>query len=270
MSMMMGVSPLISRPGGSFMTEDLPITSSPVAPAEPSKKRGSRRVIILAVVLIAAITGVYCSPIRSWLANADRVRQVVASLGLWIYPLGIVAGGLMVGCGIPRLVLCLVAGTVLGFWGGLLIGVLGTILGYYCVFMFIRWGGREWALHRWPKLNKWAELVKGQGIVGVILLRQMPIHGTITNLGLGLSGMRQRDFVIGTAIGIIPESIPVILVGTGLMKGSPKEIVSRIAIAAICFAVIWILCAYVMKRMRKSRSGTTLMADPSTLTDLGD
>jgi uncharacterized membrane protein YdjX (TVP38/TMEM64 family) len=251
------------------MTRELDMESPPTAGAEGLKKRSGLRAIVLVVVLIAALTGAYFSPIRSWLGNAARVREVVASLGLWVYPLGIVGGGMMVSCGVPRL-LCLVAGTVLGFWGGMLIGVLGTILGYYCVFMFIRWGGREWALHRWPKLNKWAELVKGQGIVGVILLRQMPIHGTITNLGLGLSGMRQRDFVIGTAIGIIPESIPVILVGTGLMKGSPKAIASRIAIAAIVFAVIWISCAYVMKRMRKSRSGTTLMADPSALVKLSD
>src|SRR2546423_936981 len=106
-------------------------------------------------------------------SEAGGVRRAVQSLGLWIYPVGIGTIALLVGCGVPRLLLCTVAGMTLGFWRGLLLGELGTVVGYYGVFLFIRWGGREWALHRWPKLQKWADLVRGQGILGVILLRQI-------------------------------------------------------------------------------------------------
>ena len=235
--------------------------------APAPRKKGTKRAILLFVVLVATLTAVYFSPIRSWLGNAGRLREIVRSLGIWVYPVGILSIAMLVGCGVPRLLLCTSAGTMLGFWGGLLVGELGTVLGYYGVFMFIRWGGREWALHRWPKLNTWADRVKGQGIVGVILLRQMPIHGTLTNLGLGLSGMKQRQFLIGTAIGIIPESIPAVIVGTSLVKGSTKAIAASLGGAAIAFAVIWIVCGYAMRKMRKSRIGADLLAEEAFTTD---
>jgi len=37
-------------------------------------------------------------------------------------------------------------------------------------------------MHRWPKLGKWSRLVEGQGVLGIILLRHLPIHGTFINL----------------------------------------------------------------------------------------
>ena len=234
----------------------------------PVRKKGGKRAALLVVGMVIAITAVYLSPVRAWLHDPAQVRRAVQSLGIWIYPSGILSIAFLVGCGVPRLLLCTVAGMMLGFWGGLLLGEVGTILGYYAVFLFIRWGGSSWALHRWPKLGKWSELVAGQGIVGVILLRQMPIHGTVTNLGLGLSRIRQRDFLIGTAIGLIPESIPATLVGTGLVKGSPKTIATFLALAAVIFAVIWIACGYAFKALRKTPSGTALLADEAVLTNV--
>src|SRR3989440_7637291 len=203
-------------------------------------RRGTKRAVLLIAVLAAAITAVYLSPVRAWLSDAGGVRRAVQSLGLWIYPVGIGTIALLVGCGVPRLLLCTVAGMTLGFWRGLLLGELGTVFAYYNVFLFIRWGGREWALHRWPKLSKWSNLIEGQGILGIILLRQVPIHGTLTNLGLGLSRIKHRQFLIGTAIGIIPEPIPATLVGTGLGKGSAKAIGLYLAIAPVARGLIWV------------------------------
>jgi uncharacterized membrane protein YdjX (TVP38/TMEM64 family) len=234
-------------------------------PAAATPKRGTRRAVLLIGVLAGAITAVYLSPVRTWLADTGHVRRAVQSLGLWIYPVGILSIALLVGCGVPRLLLCTVAGMTLGFWRGLLLGELGTVLGYYGVFLFIRWGGREWALHRWPKLQKWADLVRGQGILGVILLRQIPIHGTLMNLGLGISRIKHRHFLIGTAIGVIPESIPATLVGTGLGKGSAKAIGGYLALAAVAFALIWIACAYGMRAMRRSRAAAALVAGEAEL-----
>src|SRR2546421_657934 len=140
-------------------------------------RRGTKRAVLLIAVLAAAITAVYLSPVRAWLSDAGGVRRAVQSLGLWIYPVGIGTIALLVGCGVPRLLLCTVAGMTLGFWRGMLLGEFGTLLGYYAVFLFIRWGGRDWALHRWPRLRKWSDLIQGQGILDVILLRHIATRG---------------------------------------------------------------------------------------------
>src|SRR5258708_40045874 len=88
----------------------------------PSRRRGTKRVIFFVLVFIAAIVGVYLSPIRHWLADAGRVKQVVQSLGIWVYPIGVLGTAMLVGCGVPRLLLCAAAGLTLGFWRGWLVG----------------------------------------------------------------------------------------------------------------------------------------------------
>jgi uncharacterized membrane protein YdjX (TVP38/TMEM64 family) len=192
----------------------------------------------------------------------------VHSAGPWFYPLSILCIALLVGCGVPRLLLCTVAGMALGFWRGMLVGECGTVMGYYGIFLFIRWGGRDWALHRFPKLRKWSDLIQGQGILGVILLRHVPIHGTLTNLGLGLSRIRHRDFLIGTAIGVISEAIPATLVGAGLGKGSTKALGTYLGLAAVVFVILWVTATYAMRALRKRRAGAVIATE--AVMNLGD
>src|SRR5205823_2331853 len=138
-----------------------------------------------------------------------------------------------------RLLLCTLLGMVLGLWPALIVGELATVLSYYSLFLFVRWGGRDWALHRWPKLRKWSEAIRDQGVVAVILIRQLPIHGTVTNVAMGLSRVKHRHFLIGTAIGVIPELIPAVLIGTGLGERSGKSMAGYLSIGAVAFGILW-------------------------------
>ena len=173
----------------------------------------------------------------------------------------------MVSCGIPRLLLAGVAGALFGFWRGLLIAECATVLGYYGVFMFVRWGGQQWVLHRWPRLRKWADHLKGQGIVGVILLRQMPIHGTLTNLALGLSGMKPAVFVIGTAIGLFPEGIPAVMVGSSLLQGSAKKIATMLGGAVVVFVVLFVVAGYFVRSRKNQSTATALLNEQLTINE---
>ena len=66
--------------------------------------------------------------------------------------------------------------------------------------------------------------------------------------------MRHRDFLIGTAIGLLPEAIPATLIGAGLMKASLKDSANYLGLAAGAFAIIWIGSGYALRRLRKTRS----------------
>jgi uncharacterized membrane protein YdjX (TVP38/TMEM64 family) len=230
-----------------------------------AKRRGRRRVVLLGAVLILLMTLAYVLPIRHWLSNSGQVRHAMAALGPWAFPASMIVVATLVGCGVPRLLVCAVAGMVLGFWWGLFVVQVGTLLGYYAIFLFIRWGGRDWALRHWPTLHKWANLVHAHGFVGVILLRQLPIHGTVVNLGLGLSHVKHRHFLIGTAIGSLPEAIPATLAGAGLVKVSMKTTSIYLAVAMVVLALVWIGCGYLARAMKKSRSGAELLAEAEVL-----
>ena len=233
--------------------ENLPDAAAPEPP--PSKRRILRAVILLAVLVIAVLL-VQFSPVRGILQDTARVRKIVQSLGPFAYPACLLASAILIGCGVPRLLLCAVASAVLGFGWGLVLTQTGAVLGYYTVFCFVRYVGRDWVTHRNPRLRAIADTIQDQGIAGVVLARQIPIHGTLINLCLGLSRVKHRHFLIGTAIGLLPEAIPVALIGAGLVKSSLKESTGTLALAALAFAVLWVGSAYALRSLRRRRAGT--------------
>jgi uncharacterized membrane protein YdjX (TVP38/TMEM64 family) len=232
------------------------------APGKPG--RPFLRIALIVLVLALAMVGLYYSPVGTWLpksfskdemaAAASRVQHLLDPLGVWRFPAFLVISTVLVAAGVPRTAMCFVGGAVLGFLPGLLLSQGGALMGYYGVFLFVRWGGREVVLHKWPQLQKWAGMVQAQGVMGVILIRQLPIHGTLMNLGLGLTQLRHRDFLIGTAIGLIPEAIPLALFGAGVVTGDPKATATYAVIAVLAFGAIWIGCRYMFKQMRRKAS----------------
>jgi uncharacterized membrane protein YdjX (TVP38/TMEM64 family) len=241
-----------------------------VSVAEVKPRGGHRRVAILALVLLAAAVLAYFVPVRNWRQDAGQLRGIIASAGIWVYPAAVAAVAILVACGVPRLVMCGIAGMTLGFWWGLAVVQIGSLTGYYGVFLFIRWGGRDWALRHWPALRKWADLVHDHGTLGVLLIRQLPIHGGIVNLALGLSNVKHRHFLLGTFLGSLPEAIPATLAGAGLVRPSMQATASYLAIAIAALAMIWIGCGYLMRALRNSRAGAEIVADAETLKGAGN
>jgi uncharacterized membrane protein YdjX (TVP38/TMEM64 family) len=230
-------------------------------PVAHHRRRPPLRLVLIALGLACAMVAVALSPIRLWVQDAHRVREAVASLGVWGYPACILAVAILVGCGVPRLIFCAVGGMILGFWWGLTVVQAGTLLGYYAVFLFVRWGGRDWVMHRWPSLSKWSDMMRGQGFVAVLLARQLPLHGTFVNLILGLSRVRHRHFLFGSAIGMFPEAIPLTLIGAGVVKSMGGN-GRYVGIAAILFAALWIAAGYGLTVLRKNRSAPNDEAAP--------
>lgn len=245
-----------------------PAASPDASLSAPKTRKSPLRIALLALVLVGAAAVVYLSPLRGWLQDFHKVKDSLDPLGFWKYPICIVGVACLVAAGAPRLLFCALAGMIFGFWTGLLLTHLGTMLGYYALFLFVRWGGRDLVLHRRPMLRKWADLIHDQGIMGIILLRQLPIHGMVVNLGLGLSRLKHRQFLIGTAIGICPESIPATLtgvaIGAGIKDASFKHSALYIALAVIAFAILWIASTYLVRRMRRTRQGSMMIAEVSS------
>jgi len=232
------------------------------ADAPPAGRRGRPawvRAVVLVVVLAGALTVFYASPAREWLKDQNAVRRVLTDLGVWAYPACVLAAAIMVPCGAPRLLLAAIGAMVLGVWWGLLLTQAGALLGYYAVFCFVRWGGREWVLHRWPRLRRLSEGLKDYGIGGVFLVRQMPVHGSLTNLALGLSGVRHYQFLIGSGLGMLPEAVPAALIGAGLVSGSFEKAFPYLAGAALAIGVLWVGVGVAVGRIRRGRAGALLV-----------
>lgn len=231
------------------------------AAPSPSNRKASLKIAVLCLVLATAIAVVYLSPLKSWLSNGEAVRNTLSALGIWAFPLFILTTAALIAAGMPRLLFCVLGGGLFGFWIALLLNEVATVLAYYGVFLFVRWGGRDWVLHKWPKLQRWADSIQKQGRMGVILARQVPVHGTLINLCLGLSNLRHRDFLIGTAIGVIPEAIPATLVGAGLASANFQRSIWLIILAIVGFILVGLTCRYFVRRRAAGGAASILPED---------
>ena len=82
----------------------------------------------------------------------------------------------------------------------------------------MRWLGRDWVAARVPTwLARLDRRFAASGAGGVLLLRLITGQLPAADWLLGLSEVRWRDFLVGTAIGIVPMTLLFVLVGRGLV-----------------------------------------------------
>jgi uncharacterized membrane protein YdjX (TVP38/TMEM64 family) len=219
-----------------------------------------RNLVWWVIAVGALLALVYLSPWRAYLGRLGEVSEYLKGLGLLAPLVLTLAVALLVGAGFPRWPLCVIAGTALGFWSGLLWAQLGTLLGNYVVFLVVRLGSKEWAQRYLSKRARLQNVIQQEGISGVILARQMPLPGLLINLACGLLPLRQRDYLIGTIIGQMPLAIPCTLIGAGVLQASSKKSVVLIGLAVAAAVLVWVGLRYALRVQKRSGAAQTLRA----------
>jgi uncharacterized membrane protein YdjX (TVP38/TMEM64 family) len=231
-------------------TGDEASTASTQTDAAEIKQRAVKKALALLAVLVAL--GVISSlpPVRQFISeNMPRLKQFIQDCGPWAPVVFAIAVAVLVSVGVPRLAFHFLGGALFAFWGGLLWSYLGTMLGYAVVFLAVRQlGVRELVLRKHPTWQKLAGKLKHNTVPAVILFRQLPMPGIVTNAVLGLSPIRRREFFLGTSIGLFPEAIPMVLLGAGLRKEQLGMTVVYLFSAVGVFIVGWILWGIYTRR----------------------
>jgi uncharacterized membrane protein YdjX (TVP38/TMEM64 family) len=229
-------------------------------------------VVMLGVVALLLLL-LYLSPAQKYLSDIQAFKRWLLALG-WKGPvawMGIVF--ILVAMGTPRLLFCPIGGLAFGFWYGLLWTQLPTLLGYYALFLFVRWGGRDFVLRHWPNLGNLRGIFKGHSATLIVFaIRQIPISGLIINFLLGLSSIRHIHFLLGSALGIMPEAIPFTLITSGTFKLNSQNTALYIAIALGLFLIIvnglWYLYRHskLFAQLREAKLFSINQKDNSTST----
>ena len=196
--------------------------------------------LIIFAVLALAMTIVMCTPLRAYLGDLKNIKAQLRSFGFYAPLIFMACVFVLTAIGVPRLLFCPIGGFAFGFVEGLLWTQLATLSGYYTTFLFVRWGGREYVLHHWTKLGRLQKIFDLPAIPAVIICRQLPISGLITNLVLGLAPIRHVDFLVGTAVGILPEAIPFTLVASGAVKLGGGEHIGYVVGSVAVVIAVWI------------------------------
>jgi len=205
-------------------------------------RRAIKKTIVLVAVLGALVALTSLPPVRQFISeNMPRWKEFIRDCGPWAPTVFIVVVAVLVGVGVPRLALHFLGGALFAFWGGLAWSYIGTMIGYSIVFMAVRQLGlRELILQKHPAWQKLAAKLKHNTVPAVILFRQLPLPGLVTNAVLALSPIRRREFFLGTAVGLFPEAVPLTLIGSGLRKEELGHTVIYLFAAVAIFIAVWI------------------------------
>jgi uncharacterized membrane protein YdjX (TVP38/TMEM64 family) len=182
-------------------------------------KRGRRRALlkasILLVFIIAAVYVMRFTPLRQVL-TVENARGVLDRSGLWAPVLFVVIYAVGVCLFLPGTLLTGLGAAIFGPYRGFFYVWIGAMAGASAAFFIGRTLGRDFAESLiGNRLKKYDEAISRNGFATVLYLRLVYFPFTPMNFGMGLTGVRFRDYFLGTGFGIIVGTfILTFLIGT--------------------------------------------------------
>ncbi len=191
-----------------------------------------RRLVALGLGLAAAATiaTVLGAP------SSGSVEESITELGV-VAPIAFVAvyAALTVGL-LPGAALSLAAGAIFGVGLGTVVTVLGATIGATLAFLIGRRLSRgSVEAITGGQLQRLDRHLAERGFASVLLVRLVPlVPFNALNYAAGATGLRLRDYVGGTVIGILPGSVAFTAAGDGAgSPGSPLFIGALVALALL-------------------------------------
>ena len=215
--------------------------AAPAAEIEQVARTTSRKLLTLLVAGGGLLLVLHLTPwgqeIRDWNTLSGIFRTDDPRRELYF----VLASSLLIMAGVPRLVFCALGGFAFGFWEGLLWSTLGSLLGSFAAFRAARWGGREWLSARFGGRRFFQRIVHARPtIASVALARLLPVANGIINVGLALSRVSDRVFVLGSLAGFLPQGVVATIVGSGLAHDLPWVGAAQIALAGVLLLAVFV------------------------------
>jgi len=207
-----------------------------------SKASGYALVIAIALILLLFLILV---PPTDWdraRYAGDRLQQLglTGMLGL------VVLGAAGTAVGLPRQVVAFTGGYAFGVIVGLALALIASLLGCLATLFVARHVLGSWVTKKYPQpiatLNR---LLVDDVVLKIIVLRLQPL-GTnlLTNLSAGVCDIPVRRFLLGTAIGYVPQALVFVLLGSGLRVESG----ARVLVSAVLLVVSILLGILLYRR----------------------
>lgn len=209
-------------------------------------------VLVVGAVLLASRLGLF--ELRDPRHLAAVVRQ--AREVRWIAPRFVVVYGVVASFGLPATPFTLAGGAIFGTVLGSIFNWCGAMLGAIGSFMLAKLLGRD-ALRRLlgRRADRLDGLVERGGFATMFRLRLLPVVPfNVLSFAAGIAGVRFRDYVLGTALGIVPGTIVYTYFADSLISGA--EGASRAAFAKVGIAAgLLLVVSFAPRLLRRVRRG---------------
>ena len=200
---------------------------------------------LLLLYIAKTFFGVSQADINGWMTALDDT--------VWAIPVTIILFCLLAFIGAPQWML--VAGAILAFGT-----IEGSILSWSASLCSASLGfflGQILGAERLSRVDdklvqKLSNAVRKNGFMTSLVVRLVPTGPAIlVNLAAGVSRMKYRHFLSGTAIGIIPKILIIALVGQGIISGLSG---SYLAVGFATLAIIAISLSWIARRRLVERT----------------
>ena len=218
------------------------------------------RLVVLIVVLVTLLglaSAWSWSPLNQWL-DAARIADAVEQIGQSIGPLAAILGfSLALTLAVPLTFLTLVAVVAFGPTAGFFYSITGAILGASISFGIGVMLGRD-VLQRLGgvRVNQVSQRLAKHGVLSVIAVRMVPIAPfAIVNMIAGATHLRLRDLLLGTAIGMTPGTLGMILFAGQIVEAlkNPSPLTWAIAFGMLALIALGI---WGLRRWLRTHHGT--------------
>lgn len=141
-------------------------------------------------------------------ASLEQVRSMVQSLGAYgaVAFVWLCVGAVLLH--IPEIVLIAIGGVLFGCVEGFLLGWIGSVVGSTCSFLiaryFLRDAVRRALLSKFERIRAIDERLARRGFTTILVLRLVLFMAPPLNWAIGVTRVRLRDYVLGSALGVVP------------------------------------------------------------------
>lgn len=169
-------------------------------------KLGALLLILFSALILAVVVGT---------PDVLAVKSRVHAAGIWGPALFFAAYAVLALVPWPKALLTAAGGALFGLWLGALLSLAAALIGAIISFGIGRLLGRD-AVDRLVhgRLERVDALLNDHGLSAVLVVRLVPVVPfTAINYASGLSGVKFRHYVLGSALGMMPGSLAYAAVG---------------------------------------------------------
>lgn len=223
--------------------------------ADKAKRSGVRQAVKGIAMLCLLGLGVWIarsSGLESLLRDTEWFDAHVLGKG----PLSIFIFMAITACltalGLPRQLFGFLGGFAFGAAGGTLLATLGCALGCATAALYARFSGREFVMAKLGgKLARLDAFLSGQPFLMALAIRLFPLGSNLlTNLAAGVSSIPLVSFVLGSALGYIPQNFVFALFGAGMNADSTEGVALAVGVSVVLLVASGWLGVMLYRRYR--------------------
>jgi uncharacterized membrane protein YdjX (TVP38/TMEM64 family) len=206
----------------------------------------NRKVAVLAAVAAVVAAGVVLGG-YGWATGDGNVENLLTDTGVVGPLIFVLVMWSTQPLGVPGVVYMVPAGIVWPYPLAIGLSWIGNLGASYLAFAFARWFGRDWVQLRIPKrMYPYNDRLVAGGVWPIILLRLVFGQLAPADWLLGVSKVSTRNFLIGTAIGIVPGVVLFVVAGGGLFDAlagtstQTRRIVIAVVVAVVVGRRLWL------------------------------